>query len=223
MAETMTRDEVLAELAAIGDPKVQAVNARHGDDHTVNLTTLRALAKRVGTRQTALARELWMTGDGDARLLALLVLSPKDLTVDDLDEMLREARTPKQQDWLVGYVVKKSPHVEALRLRWKAAADPWVESAGWALTSDRVPKAADGLDLPGLLDEISVRMKDAPERLQWAMNWCLGTIGIHHPALRERVLAIGERLEVLKDYPTPRGCVSPYVPLWVPEMVARQG
>ena len=33
----------------------------------------------------------------------------------------------------------------------------------------------------------------------------------------------GERLEVLKDYPTPRGCVSPYVPLWVPEMVARQG
>lgn len=223
MPETMTRDDALAELAALEDPKVREVNARHGDNHTVNLTKLRALAKRLGANQTPLARELWATGDGDARLLALLVFKPKDLSADELDAMLREGRTPKQQDWLVGYVVKKSPHAEALRVRWKGDADPWVEAAGWALTSDLVPAKADGLDLPALLDEISVRMKDAPERLQWAMNWCLGTIGIHHPALRERVLAIGERLEVLKDYPTPRGCVSPYVPLWVPEMVARQG
>jgi len=221
--ETMTRDEALAELAALHDPKVQAVNERHGDDHTVNLTRLRALAKRLGTTQTPLARELWATGVGDARLLALLVVRAKDLALDELDTMLREARTPKQQDWLVAYVVRKSPHVEALRVRWKGDADPWVEAAGWALTSDLVPKRADGLDLPALLDEIAVRMKDAPERLQWAMNTCLGTIGIHHPALRERVLAIGERLEVLKDYPTPPGCVSPYVPLWVPEMVRRQG
>lgn len=217
-----TVDAVRARLAELEDPKMRAVNERHGDDHGVNLTKLRALAQEIGTDQP-LARELWATGDGDARLLALLVLKPKDFGVDELDTMAREARTPKQQDWLVGYVVKKSPHVEALRVRWKGDPDPWIESAGWALTSDLVPKKADGLDLPALLDEISVRMKDAPERLQWAMNWCLGTIGIHHPALRERVLAIGERLEVLKDYPTPPGCVSPYVPLWVPEMVARQG
>ncbi|QIK84695.1 DNA alkylation repair protein [Sanguibacter sp. HDW7] len=223
MPETMTRDDALAELAALHDPKVRAVNERHGDDHSVNLTKLRGVAKRLGTTQTPLARELWATGDGDARLLALLILKSKDLTADELDTMLREARTPKQQDWLVGYVVRKSPHVEALRVRWKGDSDPWVESAGWALTSDLVPKKADDLDLPGLLDEITVRMKDAPERLQWAMNWCLGTIGIHHPVLRERVLAIGERLEVLKDYPTPPGCVSPYVPLWVSEMVSRQG
>ena len=32
----------------------------------------------------------------------------------------------------------------------------------------------------------------------------------------------GERLEVLKDYPTPPNCTSPFVPLWIAEMVSRQ-
>jgi TusA-related sulfurtransferase len=35
-------------------------------------------------------------------------------------------------------------------------------------------------------------------------------------------LAIGERLQVLADYPTPRGCTSPFVPIWIAEMVHRQ-
>src|SRR5690606_27665525 len=45
---------------------------------------------------------------------------------------------------------------------------------------------------------------------------------IEHPEHRERVLAIGNRLEVLKHYPTPPGCTSPYVPLWVEEIVRRR-
>jgi 3-methyladenine DNA glycosylase AlkD len=65
-------------------------------------------------------------------------------------------------------------------------------------------------------------MKDAPERLQWAMNNTLAHIGIHHPEHRVRALAIGERLEVLKDYPTPPNCTSPYAPTWIAEMVRRQ-
>ena len=44
----------------------------------------------------------------------------------------------------------------------------------------------------------------------------------HHPELRGRALEIGERLGVLRDYPTPRGCTSPYVPEWIGEMVRRQ-
>ena len=54
--------------------------------------------------------------------------------------MLREAHTPKVHDWLVNYVVKKSPHAEELRRAWMADADPVVASAGWALTTERVAK-----------------------------------------------------------------------------------
>ncbi|MEV4692801.1 DNA alkylation repair protein [Micromonospora echinospora] len=221
MAETTTVAEVTAELAALDDPKIRAVNERHGDDHGANLGKLRAIAKRLKTQQD-LARELWATGDSAARLLALLICRPKVYGRDELDAMLREARTPKVHDWLVNYVVKKSPHAEPLRLAWSADRDPVVASAGWALTTERVARNPDGLDLAGLLDVIEAEMAGAPERLQWAMNHCLAQIGIEHPAYRERAIGIGERLGVLKDYPTPPGCTSPYAPVWINEMVRRQ-
>ncbi|MDN3241555.1 DNA alkylation repair protein [Glycomyces tritici] len=216
-----TKDEVMAELAALEDPRIREVNERHGDDHGVNLTKLRAVAKRLKTRQD-LARELWATGDTAARLLALLICRPKAFEQDELDAMLREARTPKVHDWLVNYVVKKHPQAEALRLAWIDDPDPVTASAGWALTSERVQKRPEGLDLTGLLDVIEAEMKDAPDRLQWAMNQCLAQIGISHADLRERAIAIGERLEVLKDYPTPPNCTSPFAPVWINEIVRRQ-
>ena len=216
------RDEVLAELAALEDPKVRAINERHGDDHGVNLTKLRGIAKRLKARPD-LARELWGSGDSAAKLLAILLSRPKEVEREELDAMLREAGSPKVHDWLVNYLVLKGPHREALREAWFADADPVVASAGWALTSDRVVKDPEGIDQSALLDLIEAQMQDAPERLQWAMNTCLAQIGITNPELRKRARNIGVRLEVFKDYPTPPNCTSPFAPIWIDEMVRRGG
>ncbi|MBM9468300.1 DNA alkylation repair protein [Nakamurella leprariae] len=215
-------DEVLAELATLEDPRIREVNARHGDDHAVNLGHLRAVAKRLKT-QPDLARELWATDDSAAKLLAVLVCRPKQFDRDELDGMLRAARTPKVHDWLVGSVVRKSPHAEALRLAWLTDPDAGVASAGWAMTTERVARRPEGLDVTELLDVIEAEMKDAPDRLQWAMNHCLAQIGISHARHRARAIDIGERLEVLKDYPTAPNCTSPYAPVWIAEMVRRAG
>ncbi|MFC9500021.1 DNA alkylation repair protein [Streptomyces sp. NPDC056982] len=211
----------MAELAGLEDPKARAVNEKHGDDHGVNLSKLRALAKRLKTQQD-LARGLWETDDTAARLLALLICRPKAFERDELDAMLREARTPKVHDWLVNYVVKKNPHAEELRAVWSADEDPVVASAGWALTTERVEKKPEGLDLSALLDIIEAEMKDAPDRLQWAMNHCLAQIGIDHAEHRTRAMDIGERLQVLRDYPTSPGCTSPFAPDWITEIVRRR-
>jgi len=217
----MPTSDVMAELAALEDPDIRRVNARHGDDHGVNLSRLRELAKRLKT-QPELARSLWATGDSAARLLSILISRPKAYSRDELDTMLREARTPKVHDWLVSYVVKKSPHAEELRVAWLADPDPVIASAGWALTTERVARKPEGLDLSALLDTIEAEMKDAPDRLQWAMNHCLAQIGIDHADHRARAIDIGERLEVLKDYPTPPNCTSPFAPIWITEMVRRK-
>ncbi|MCX5105905.1 DNA alkylation repair protein [Streptomyces sp. NBC_00439] len=211
----------MAELAELDDPKTRRVNERHGDDHGVNLGRLRALAKRLRTQQE-LAVGLWATDDTAARLLAVLICRAKAFGRDELDAMVRETRAPKVHDWLVNYVVKKSPHAEELRLAWSTDPDPVVASAGWALTTERVAKKPEGLDLPGLLDVIEAEMKDAPDRLQWAMNHCLAQIGIEHAEYRARAIGIGERLEVLKDYPTPPNCTSPFAPVWIAELVRRR-
>ncbi|WBL20095.1 DNA alkylation repair protein [Citricoccus sp. NR2] len=237
---TQTRDE----LAALEDPKIRAVNERHGDDHGVNLTKLRAVAKNLkaevkahaattdgATAATATATAavhevglaLWNTGETPLRLVALLIVRPRDFTADEFDAMLRESRAAKTTAWLTGYLVLKSAHIEELRTRWLAEPEhPEVYAAGWALTADTVVKHPDRLDLPGLLDTLEAEMTDADERPQWEMNSTLAMIGIHHESLRARALDIGERLEVLKDYSTPPNCTSPFAPEWITEMVRRQ-
>ncbi len=95
--------------------------------------------------------------------------------------------------------------------------------AGWSLTTERVVKSPEGLDLPALLDRIESEMGNAAPEVQWTMNCTLAEIGIHFPDHRERALAIGETLGIYRDYPVSQGCTSPFAPIWINEMVRRQG
>ena len=215
-----TLEETMRELAALEDPKIREVNERRGDDVGVNLTHVRELAKRLGT-QHEVALQLWATGNTAARLLATLVCKPKALSPAELDGMLHDIRAPKLLDWFIVNVVKPSRHTEELRLRWKDGGD-LVGRAGWSLTTERVVKNAEGLDLDALLDQIEEEMRQAPPHKQWAMNHCLAEIGIHHREHRRRAIEIGERLAVLIDYPASPGCTPPYAPVWISELVRRR-
>jgi 3-methyladenine DNA glycosylase AlkD len=212
--------KVMSQLAALEDREMREANERRGDDHAVNLTQLRSLAKHLKL-QHELALELWATGDTAARLLATLVCKPKAFSADELDAMVRDIRSPKLLDWFIVNVVKASRHTEELRLRWKDE-DELAGRAGWSLTTERVVKSPEGLDFGALLDQIEKELKRAPEQKQWAMNHCLAEIGIAHQKYRERAIGIGERLRVLIDYPASPGCTPPYAPAWIAEMVRRQ-
>jgi len=219
MPTNATLKATMKELAALAEPGMREVNERRGDDHGVNLTALRALAKRLKT-QHELALQLWATGDAAARLLSTLVCRPSAFSAEELDAMVRQIGSPKLLGWFVTHVVKASRHAEHLRKSWKDE-DDLVGRAGWTLTTERVVKKPEGLDLPALLDQIEREMKQAPEHKQWAMNHCLAEVGIHHQAHRARAIGIGERLAVLIDYPVSPGCTSPYAPIWIAEMVRR--
>ena len=221
----MKTREVLAQLKALGDEKVRARNRRNGageNQFGVQLGAIRKLAAKIEADR-ALALELWETGNVDARLLAILLLKPEDLSRAELDRMVRSADFPQLADWLSSYVVKEHPEKEALRQVWMEDDDPWAARAGWSLTAGRVARSPEGLDLPALLDRIEAELAGAAAPAQWTMNTCLATIGIHVPEHRKRALAIGERLGVYRDYPVSKGCTSPFAPIWIHEMVRRQG
>lgn len=217
-------DNTLARLNELFDERILAANERHGDTHGINLTKLRAVAKDLKKNQE-LAVKLWTSGDSAARLVALLICRPKEFATADLDTMLREAHTPKVTDWLINYVVKKHPEWNELRLRWlNDSADPQglVRAAGWSLNTYAITKAPESLNLEKLLESIESDMTAAPDRLQWSMNETLANIGIEFPEYRERAISIGEQLGVLRDYPTPPNCTSPFAPIWIEEIVRRK-
>lgn len=227
---TTTPEQALAQLESLGNEATRKQNAKwayggiqpgakqfgvkHGD--------IRALAKTIGS-DSALALTLWDTRNIDAQLPAVLLLKPSDLSAGDVDRLVRSITFGWVADWLINYVVKQHADKETLRERWMAGDDHWALRAGWQLTAERVAKSPDGLGLPALLDRIESEMGAADPAAQWTMNSALAAIGIHHPKLRKRAVAIGEKLGVFRDYPCSKGCTSPFAPIWIAEMVKRQG
>jgi 3-methyladenine DNA glycosylase AlkD len=221
---TMTLDETLRHLKALGNEKMRVQNTRHGagdNQFGVSLGDIRGLAKRIRTDHP-LALSLWETGNVDAQFLAALVIQPRKLSAKEMDRMVRSITFVRVADWLIAYVVRQHPDKEALRRDWMAAADRWAARAGWDLTAERVAKSPEGLDLPALLDRIESEMAEADPEVQWTMNNTLAAIGIHFPKHRKRAIAIGEKLGIYRDYPVSNGCTSPFAPIWIDAMVSRQ-
>ena len=222
---THTATSVLAELKSLGDAKVRAMHQKNGADSNcfgVKMGDIRKVAAKI-KKDHALARELWATGNLDARLVAILVLDSNKLSAKELDAMVRTARFGWLADWLNSYVVKEHAERESLREQWLRDTDPWAARAGWSLTSGRVARAPEGIDIPALLDRIEREMPKADPATQWTMNSCLANIGIHHAKHRKRAIAIGEQLGIYRHYPVSKGCTSPFAPIWINEMVKRAG
>lgn len=221
----MTLAEVMEALEAKADPKFMAIYAKRGqvEKHFgVKMGDLRALAKQIKSSHS-LALELWATECLDAMLLATLIIKPKELSLDDMDRMVREVKNTQLADWLTPYVIKVHPDKEQLRMKWLQDSHPMALRAGWSLTAERAAKNPAGLDILGLLDRIEAEMGSADPLVQWTMNCCLAEIGINHAQHRQRAMAIGEALGVYRDYPVAKGCTSPFAPIWIEEMVKRQG
>lgn len=216
----MTCREAMNRLEALGNEKVKAQNAKNGagdNQFGVKMGDLRILAKEIKLNP-ALARELWATGNIDARCLAILLIKPKEISVEELESMVREVSYPWLADWLNSYVVKQHPQKEALRQKWMSESHPSLARAAWSLTCERIQKSPEGLDLNDLLDRIDQEMGSAHELPKWTMNFALIYLGLDHPKLRDRAIAIGEKLGAYRDYPTSKGCISPFAPIAITEM-----
>lgn len=235
---SFTLEETLRQLEALGDPAVRKQNAKGGpwgagageNQFGVKRGDIRKLAEKIKSDHD-LALALWKTSNLDAQQLATLILKVDHLSSDELERMVHTVTFAWTADWLHSYVVKEHAEKETLRQKWmsatqgkgKQAGDRWTARAGWQLTAGRVAKSPDGLDLDALLGRIEKEMPAAAPEAQWAMNACLAEIGIRFPKLRKRALAIGESLGLYRDYPVSKGCTSPFAPIWINEMVKRQG
>lgn len=220
----MKAKEILAQLEALGDEKMRAQNKKRGagdNQFGVKMGDIRNIAKKLKTNHE-LALELWDTGNVEARFLATLLIDPKKLSNDEIARIVSSEKFTHIADWFYSYVIKEYADKETLRQKWMHTTDVMQARAGWSLTSSCVTRTPELVDIPTLLDQIESEMPKAAPEVQWTMNSTLAQIGIHHPEYRERALSIGEKLGIYRDYPTSKGCTSPFAPIWINEMVRRQ-
>lgn len=219
----MTVNEVLAQLEALANGKMRQHNTKNGardNQFGVKMGDIRAISLKIKSDHE-LALALWETDNIEARLLATLIIVPKRLSAVDLEGMVRSERFTQVIEWLYSYVIKDHAAKEQLRQQWMHSDDVMCARLGWSLTSGRIARSPEGLDITALLDRIETEMPTAPPEVQWTMNTALAQIGINMPAYRKRALEIGERLGIYRDYPVSKGCTSPFAPIWINEMVKR--
>lgn len=219
----MTIQHILSQLQSLSDPKILKSNKNQGvgdNQYGVKLGEIRKIAKQIKTNPE-LGMELWETGNYDARMLAILIMKPKDFTLEELDALVKSINNPREADWVNAYIVKKHPECDSLREQWMNDENIWAARAGWNLTSIKIAQKATGIDYPALLARLVKEMPLSAPEVQWTMNFCLVETGINHEAYRAEAINIGENLGLYRDFPVSKGCTSPFAPVWIEEMVKR--
>lgn len=220
----MNLQDSLSTLESLADEKVRKQHLKSGARENLfgaKMGDIRTLAKKIKSDHP-LALELWKTENIDARMLAILILNPKELSPEEIEKMVSSETFAWAADWFYNYIVKEYPTKEQFREKWINSNDKMLARAGWSLTSGRIAREPEGINIPEILDRIESEMQNLPTEIQWTMNSALVQVGIHHPNYRERALAIGEKLGIYRDYPVSKGCTSPFAPIWINAMVSRQ-
>jgi len=221
----MNLAQVLRTLESKGTAHNRKVYARHGypaDTYGVGFTELRKLAKALGHDQE-LARGLWKTGNGDARVLAAMVADAESMNSSELDAWAREIRFYVLAD-AFSQLAARSPLARKKSEAWRKSKSDHVAQVGWNLVS--LLAAPDGelsdADLAPLLEAIERGIHAAPNRTRHAMNMALCAIGGYRPALRDRALAAARAIGKVAVDHGETGCKTPDAESYIGRMVTHQ-
>lgn len=220
----MTLSDVMRQLESLGTEQARKIYRRHGaGDNTfgVSFANLGVLRKKIKTDH-ALARQLWATGNFDARALATMIADPAQATPAELDAWVGDANFYGLADIFASYAAS-TPHAAKLREKWIRSKEEYVAQAGWSLLSHALKngESFDDADLEARLAHIVNHIHTAQNRVRHSMNGVLIAIGIYAPQLEKQVLAAAARIgKVVVDHGE-TGCQTPDAAAYIAKARAR--
>jgi 3-methyladenine DNA glycosylase AlkD len=168
-----------------------------------------------------LARELWATGNHDARVLATKIADPDRLTAREADAWLRDCDNYVLME-SVGALVARSPIAAARAAVWRDRKGEWVASAGWVVTARLANDGLSDDECMALLRRIRDGIGDAPNRVRHEMNGALISIALRGGDVREEAMAVASAIgPVVVDHGR-TGCVTPDARAYVSKTEARR-
>lgn len=194
---------VLARLESERDERGVAYWQRLGErtgglrSHGIGLTRLRALAKEFG-RDHALAQALWRSDLYEARVIALLVDDPKQITLEQAERQVEQLAGGQLAHVFASCdaTLAKTPFVIELADRWTRSDDAIRRECGYGLLYEiskfagrKAPAEAWFLDH---VTRIGAAIDGEPEGMRLAMATALMGIGKRSKALNAAALKVAK-------------------------------
>ncbi|HSN85908.1 MAG TPA: DNA alkylation repair protein [Thermoanaerobaculia bacterium] len=221
----MNCHEVLQELESLGTEKTRKTYKRHGvtrESYGVSYADLEKIRKRI-RKDHALARELWESGNHDARILATMIADPKAMSSQELDAWAGSLVNHVEAG-AFAKVVAESPLKREKVDQWMEADEEFVESAGWVLLAHLAMQDGDSTDggYERYLDVIEKDIHNRKNRVRAEMNGALIAIGGSNARLTERALAAAAKIGKVEVDHGDTDCKTPDAAGYIRKMVERK-
>ncbi|WP_281927013.1 DNA alkylation repair protein [Roseibium album] len=203
-AETSwTVAHILKHLEQSGSEENRAGMARFGIDMTrafgVPMSVLRPFARTIH-KSNDLALDLWASEIHEARLLAILITPPKEMTDELARSWLDDTHSWDLCDQLTNVLARRT---DSGKLVSELTSDTreFVRRAGFALIAWRAvhAKSSPDSEFLGYLDLIRKMSTDDRNFVWKAVHWALRQIGKRSIELHGPALALGEDLAASSD------------------------
>ena len=229
----MKTTDVMTALEKLGSPQTKKTYLRHGCPEPffgVKIADMKALIKKLKIHHdTALAKELYRTGNSDAMYLAGLICDGRQLTRRDLDEWANNATWHMLSGSTVPWAAVDQPEGWNAALKWIDSSEEKLSIAGWTtLAGIAAVRADDDLDLKKiekLLDRVAKTIHQSPDRTRYVMNDFVIAIGSHVKPLAAKAQAVAAKIGQVKADMGDTACQVPLASERIEKVIAsgRQG
>lgn len=219
----MSESAVMHELEMLGSEQTRKTYRRHGATEPlfgVSFANLEKLKKKLKVDQD-LAQKLWATGNQDARILAMMIADPQLCTAELVEGWAQDLANYMLTDALVG-LVGRTPFAQTKAEAWINSEEEWIGSAGWqlvghlALHEENLPDAYFIDHLARLEREIHSRKN----RVRYAMNNTLITIGVRNATLEPQATAAAQRIGKVEVDHGETNCKTPDAVAYIQKTLA---
>ena len=193
----MNCEQVIDMLKSLADPDYLAGMTHFAikTDNALGISAprLRKLAKEIGTSHK-LALELWQTRIHEARIVAVLIDDPKQVTEKQMNAWVRQFDNWGVCDACCCVLFDKTLFAWAKAIEWSRRKEEFVRRAGFVLMAALAvhdKKAPDRKFLP-FFDIIRHHADDERNFVKKAVNWALRQIGKRSIALNKKAVVVAK-------------------------------
>jgi 3-methyladenine DNA glycosylase AlkD len=217
----MTVAEVMKQLESMGSEQTRKTLKRHGCPEPlfgVKIGDMKTIVKKV-KKDTALAKDLYKTGNSDAMYLAGMLADGAELSRKDLDQWANSASWHMLSGATIPAVAVEHPQGWDAAMKWIDSPKEHLSVAGWGtLTGFVCVKPDDELDLT-VLEQLIARVEKtihaSPDRTRYAMNNFVIAAGVYVKPLTEKAVAAGKRIGKVEVDMGDTACKVPVAPDYI--------